>query len=246
MSAQAIHDDLRARLGNEAVAYSRVTKYIRMAQFAPTKVLSNPDASSPHVTSTTPTGLSWQPLRKNRFHQCASLRELAQATHLSGTTVYERLINSLGCGLCHLRWVPHLLSDAQKQERIELSSSLLRMGWVQKQRAWMSRFCVVVPITIRFGSDWMKQFPRGHVLVQCKRLMVTIVWNPTGLHVMRVLRNGCKFNSSYSQNEILGPLPEWRNEQADATSRRLIIYLTTPDRIQQRQQHHKNSWKRTG
>jgi hypothetical protein len=36
MSAQTIHNDLLATLGNEAVAYSRVTKYLRTAQFGPT------------------------------------------------------------------------------------------------------------------------------------------------------------------------------------------------------------------
>jgi hypothetical protein len=50
MSAQAIHDNLRATLGNEAVAYNTVTKYLRVAQFDSTKVLSHPDASSPHLT----------------------------------------------------------------------------------------------------------------------------------------------------------------------------------------------------
>jgi hypothetical protein len=42
MSAQAIHDDLLATLGNEAVAYSRVTKYLRTAQFDLTKSLQTP------------------------------------------------------------------------------------------------------------------------------------------------------------------------------------------------------------
>jgi hypothetical protein len=46
--------------------------------------------------------------------------------------------------------------------------------------------------------------------------MVTIVWNPTGFHGIRVLPSECKFNSSYYQNEILGQLSEWRSEQAGA------------------------------
>jgi hypothetical protein len=54
--------------------------------------------------------------------------------------------------------------------------------------------------------------------------MVTIVWHPTGSQVIDVLLNGCKFNSSHSQNEILGSLSEWRNEQAGAVSRRLIAH----------------------
>jgi hypothetical protein len=48
MSAQVIHDGLRATRDDEAVAYSRAMKYLRAAWFDPTTVPSNPDASSPH------------------------------------------------------------------------------------------------------------------------------------------------------------------------------------------------------
>jgi hypothetical protein len=56
MSPQAIHDDLMATLGNEAVVYRRVTKYLRTAQFDLTQIPSNSDACSPRITSKTPTG----------------------------------------------------------------------------------------------------------------------------------------------------------------------------------------------
>jgi hypothetical protein len=53
------------------------------------------------------------------------------------------------------------------------------------------------------------------VSVQCRELMIIIVWNPTGFHLIRVIPNGCKFNSSYYQSEILGPLSEWRSGEMD-------------------------------
>jgi hypothetical protein len=58
MWAQAIRAALIATLGNEAVAYGTVTKYLHTARFELTKVPSKPDACALHVTSTTPTGLS--------------------------------------------------------------------------------------------------------------------------------------------------------------------------------------------
>jgi histone-lysine N-methyltransferase SETMAR len=57
-----------------------------------------------------------------------------------------------------------------------------------------------------------------------RKVMINIVWNPTGFHVIDVLPNRCKFNSSYYQNEILGPLSEWRSEQSGAASRRLKVH----------------------
>jgi hypothetical protein len=75
---------------------------------------------------------------------------------------------------------------------------------------------------------------RISVSIERKTLMVTIIWNPTGFHIIGVLPNGCNFNSSYhiQENETLGSLSEWRSEQAGAASRRLIDHLTTPDLIE--------------
>jgi hypothetical protein len=58
MSTQVIFDDLVATLGDETLAYSTVTKYLRKAKSDTARVPSNPDASSHHLTMTTPTGRS--------------------------------------------------------------------------------------------------------------------------------------------------------------------------------------------
>jgi hypothetical protein len=73
MSGQVIHDKLIVTLGREVVAHSTVTNHLRTAQFDPTKFLHTP--KQVHLTSMTPAGPSWQPLKKSRFHQCTSLRE---------------------------------------------------------------------------------------------------------------------------------------------------------------------------
>jgi hypothetical protein len=96
MSAQAIHDDLMSTLCNEAITDRTVTKYPRTAQFNPTKVPSNPDASSTHLDDSDRATLAT--LEEKPF---PSVRELARATHLPPTTVYRRLINSFGLVLRH-------------------------------------------------------------------------------------------------------------------------------------------------
>jgi hypothetical protein len=126
---QAMHGDLIATLVNEAVAYSRVTKYLRTAQFNPTKVFSNPDAGSCHLDDSDRGILA--ALEEKPF---SSVRELARATHLPATTVYRRLINSHWLGLRHLRWARHPLSDAQKlshagSEIPGANQKLLPMAW---------------------------------------------------------------------------------------------------------------------
>jgi hypothetical protein len=126
-----LHNNLIATPGNEAVPHSRVTNYLPKAQFDLIKFPSNPDASSPHLDDSDRAILAT--LDEKPF---SSVRELARATHLPPTTVDRRLINLLEFVRRHLCWVPHLLSDAQKLQRVELSSSVLRRLQVQKSRAW--------------------------------------------------------------------------------------------------------------
>jgi hypothetical protein len=57
--------------------------------------------------------------------------------------------------------------------------------------------------------------------------MVTIAWNPTRLHRIRVLLlpSGCKFNSSYYQSQILQPFSEWRSGQAGTAGGTLLVHV---------------------
>jgi hypothetical protein len=66
----------------------------------------------------------------------ASVRQLFRLTPLPSTTIYRHPTQSLGFVASHLRWVPHVLSDAQKDERVNLSRRLSRMLEVQRDRVW--------------------------------------------------------------------------------------------------------------
>jgi hypothetical protein len=61
LSAHAILDDLMATLGPKAVAYNTVTRYLRDAKLGTAEIILGLEPSLPHLTSTIPTGLSWQP-----------------------------------------------------------------------------------------------------------------------------------------------------------------------------------------
>jgi hypothetical protein len=44
--------------------------------------------------------------------------------------------------------------------------------------------------------------------------MLTIVWNPRGFHLIKILEKGRKFNADYYVAEILEPLSQWRSIEA--------------------------------
>jgi hypothetical protein len=60
--------------------------------------------------------------------------------------------------------------------------------------------------------------------VQSQKLMLTIVWNPGGFHLVNILPKGFKFNASYYVTQILDPLSKWRRTQVGRTNRKLIVH----------------------
>jgi hypothetical protein len=60
--------------------------------------------------------------------------------------------------------------------------------------------------------------------VQSQKVMLTIVWNPGGFHLVNILPKGFKFNASYYVTHILDPLSKWRRTQVGRTNRKLIVH----------------------
>jgi hypothetical protein len=131
MSAHAIHNDIGATLGSDALSYSSITRYFREARFPPSKPEPHPANVQRDLDDSDQAILT--ALEDSPF---ASLRQLSWLTYLPSTTVYRRLTQSLRFMARHLRWVPHTLSNAQMVEKANLSRQLLRMLMVQRDRAW--------------------------------------------------------------------------------------------------------------
>jgi hypothetical protein len=54
--------------------------------------------------------------------------------------------------------------------------------------------------------------------------MLTIVWNPHGFHLTKVLEKGRKFNAGDYIAEILTPLSQWRSIEAAGNERKLLAH----------------------
>jgi anti-sigma factor ChrR (cupin superfamily) len=90
LPAVAIHDDLVATLGAEAVSYPSVTRYLREAIFASSNLpdpLPPPEHQPDDSDQAILLALADQPF--------ASTRELSRLTHLPRTTVHKRLTQFL-------------------------------------------------------------------------------------------------------------------------------------------------------
>jgi hypothetical protein len=54
--------------------------------------------------------------------------------------------------------------------------------------------------------------------------MPTIVWNPRGFHLIKVLGKGRNFKADYYIAEILEPLSKWHSIEAAGNKRKLLVH----------------------
>jgi hypothetical protein len=101
MDLDAIHDDFIRTLGQDAVAYSMVTKYARSAQLSSRKEATPPEA--PDVERSSVDEAILTALAKFPF---SSVRELLRRICLPRSTVHRHLTQSLRFTVRHLQWVP--------------------------------------------------------------------------------------------------------------------------------------------
>jgi hypothetical protein len=117
--ARVIHNDLVATLGEEAIAYRTVTKYLREVQTGPDDATALPEEMSPH------SGDSDEAiLRALEEFSFSRVQHLSCGIHRPKTTVYRRFSEKLPFMARHLRCVPWILTDDQKAILVKCSRSL--------------------------------------------------------------------------------------------------------------------------
>jgi hypothetical protein len=112
MSLYAIHEDLMRVLGENAVTYSMVTKYLPSEKFPPKN-----DGPPSEPISVEPSPVDQVILTALADEPFSSVRELSRLTCLPRSTVHRHLTDSLHFRIQHLRWIPHLLNPEQQRIR---------------------------------------------------------------------------------------------------------------------------------
>jgi hypothetical protein len=64
-----------------------------------------------------------------------------------------------------------------------------------------------------YGCLLVEQFQIWNVSQFSQKVMLTIVYGPTGFAVVTALGSGCKFNAGYYVSTVLTPLSEWWRER---------------------------------
>jgi hypothetical protein len=97
---------------------------------------------------------------------------------------------------------PPLLTTEQKQIRIQMAIELLQALSVQSMRQWHDIVTVDESWIHLFSEHDLLWTTPGEIVVdrerhtvQSPKLMLTVVWNPIGFHVLKALPKGRKFNT---------------------------------------------------
>jgi hypothetical protein len=115
-------------LNTEAIAYSRVTRYLGEARWTTGKAEKTEMKTQDVVAQAILAVLEELPL--------SSVRELAKRKCIPPTTVYRRLTNSMRFIVKYLRWVPHKLNEAQLATRVQMSNEMLRIVHSAQHQGW--------------------------------------------------------------------------------------------------------------
>jgi hypothetical protein len=121
--------------------------------------------------------------------------------------------------------------------RGQLSFGLFEMFQHQKDRGWHD---IVTfdeswfPLTTDHEQIWLPEGieapERERITVQSRKIIATIVWNPTGFYRIVALPKGMKFNADYYISHMLDPLTEWRRSQVRGSDRRLHVHVDNAGR----------------
>lgn len=223
---KAIHAEMLIVLKGECVGYSSISRFIREFQvfniIKPCKkeekvnVLDEIDFLIKDVVDEEP---------------FLSVRQIAKRTGIPKSTVFDRMTSKLGYISKHLKWIPCLLSDEQKQNRVIISIDLLKVIQKQERQGW-KYFVTGDESWFYLSYDYERQWVvsgeepdfRVKKMISSEKLMISVFWNPNGIVLVDALPKGQKFNSEYYINNILKKLHESGGGFPDTNGKKLNVH----------------------
>ena len=169
----------------------------------------------------------------------ASVRTIGESLGIAPSTVYSRLVETLGFKNYILRWVPHILTAELRQKRVEFARQLLEV--LESQRV------VGFAHLVTGDESWfLRHYERERMwclsadevptrvkpTIATPKTMLTVFLSVRGAIFTDWLPSGAKFNSTYFCEYILGPLSQILHSQHNPDAARPIVHFdnATPHR----------------
>lgn len=163
----------------------------------------------------------------------SSIGHMSRTFNIPKSTAHRYVTKYLGRVYKHTRWVPHLLSNANKilrmnacVELVHILSECKKINWLNIITGDQSWF------TFGYGENgaWLRNEDEPPIMdgskIQIKKIMVTVIWGVHGIYLIDVLPEGTSFDSTYFIEHIINPLSEMRPKiWKDSKRRKIWLHL---------------------
>lgn len=208
LSPKEIKAKLDIEFGLHALKMPTVYKHAREAKFTQ-KADETREAPGRHIDEQLMTKIKQVLEDEPNF----SVRNIARLINENPSTVHRYLTQYIGLVYKHCYWVPHNLSDSQKVDRACQSSQLKNLLEKCKHNSYRNLLTGDQSwFTLSYSANgmWLEsdEYPTKYVKdsIGSEKIMLTVIWNPFGFHIIDFLPEGTSFNSSYFIEHILTPL----------------------------------------
>ena len=125
MPSKKIFEELCSVYGKCEVSFETVTRWVKKFKSGQSSVQDDPKAGRPcSVVNLKNIARIREILEKDARY---TVQDLAHMTSISSGSIHKILRKHLGVRRITARWIPHLLSDKEKQQRVSMAKKLLKM-----------------------------------------------------------------------------------------------------------------------
>ena len=157
-----------------------------------------------------------------------TVRDISRKVGISLSTVHLILKKHLKVRKISAKWVPHLLTDGQKGQRVKVAKKLLQMfpKYDKKQFAnvvtgdetWVHHF---EPVRKVRNKIWATKHSKRPIIAKrflsAKRVLYAIFFSGEGVAIKVPVRKGTRFTGKYYKDVVLKKLKKYYEKRRPAT-----------------------------
>ena len=153
-----------------------------------------------------------------------TVRDIARKVGISLSTVHLILKKHWKVRKISARWVPHLLTDEQKRQRVKVAKKLLQMfpKYDKKQFAnvvtWVHYF---EPVRKVSNKIWATKHSKRPIIAKCslntKKVLYAIFFSGEGVAIKVPVKKGKSITGKYYKDVVLKKLKKYYQKRRPAT-----------------------------
>ena len=229
-----VHADLQKVYGNGALKYATVCKWVHGFNDGQDSIENDPRVGRPVSVLTGKNAATVKTLIEE--DACYTMQEIEDLSGIHSSSVLKILRERLGLGKICARWVPHLLTDEQKQSRVRLALQVIEKfdkcdsrcleEIVTGDETWIYHF---QPDSKAKNKVWVSSEGDKPVIARrCKtsnRMLYAIFFDSKGPFLQIPVLKGSSVTGKFYRESVLTQLVDFHQKHRPRTGVRSIKLL---------------------